>query len=1141
MQRKVLENTKEYQSLLSCIKNEENICVQGVHGTLKTHIIEKLYEDFSCPYIIITYNEIEARKIHESLEELNAHNLLVKDVSFFNAYAHSQDIRHKRTEVINSIIRSKNPIVVTSIENLFFRYIPKAIYQDFIIDIQVDDLIDIDDLSSKLAEAGYEKRSQVNEKGEFSVRGYIIDIFSLNNPYPIRIELFDDVIESIRYFNPEDQKSVEMIEYATVYPAREFIITDNERLSAIEKLSKYKGLEDITSLIESGIYREFLEKYYNFFFEKPYSFFDYFDHPKIILHEPKNIEDAATSFIKDFSEKYLYYLKSNTLDIKDYIYSYDDIYYLIKKYNYIAFTDFKKRIDIPVDEIVEIKSRESITYYGNIKELLVDLNRNLYSGYKILIAFSREDRIKKFKDLLLENGIHLSDEIQSSAVTLIHKDIKKGYELKTSKFILLTENEIFGIQKRKSRPKKIKDGKKIKAFTDLNIGDYIVHENYGIGKYIGIDKLTVDDVEKDYLKIKYRNDDFLYIPIDQMDLIQKYIGKEIKSVKLSKLNGKEWARSKSKAQKSIEDITDELLALYAKRSVQKGFMYSKDTKWQIEFEEMFPYEETEDQLKCIREIKEDMESDRPMDRLLCGDVGFGKTEVALRAVFKAVMDGKQVVFLVPTTILAQQHYNTMVSRFSKYPVSVEMLSRFRTKKQQDKIIEDLRTGVLDVVVGTHRVLNKNIVYKDLGLIVIDEEQRFGVKHKEKLKALKENIDVLTLTATPIPRTLHMSLVGIRDMSVIEDPPEDRYPIQTYVVESDDNLISEAIKIELNRSGQVYYVHNRVEDIDVVAEKIRNLVPRAKVISAHGQMSERMLENIMIDFMEHKFDVLVSTTIIETGLDISNANTIIIDDSDKMGLSQLYQLKGRIGRSNRLSYAYLLYQKNKVLTEIASKRLRAIRDFTELGAGFKIAMRDLEIRGGGNLLGKSQHGHISDIGYELYVEMLEREINRIKGIKQDIPKEITINFSVSAYIPDSYVEDENYKLELYKKISSIRGDADFNSIKKEMEDRYGRLPSSVVNLLNIGLIKAYCKILDMISASDRKKYAIFELESDTLDTELIGMIGKKYPNAVKFDFSKKPILKFLYTKTDLIKEKRFIEAKEFLKNIINLMKEENDEK
>ncbi len=706
------------------------------------------------------------------------------------------------------------------------------------------------------------------------------------------------------------------------------------------------------------------------------------------------------------------------------------------------------------------------TFNAKLDVLVEELNRLKYNGFKIILATNTLERAKKLSKDLLDLGLETTVsrkrdiEIKSSQIVITPAQISSGFQYKSIKFVVITDNEMIGVHKRvsKTKNKKKKKGQKIESFLDLNVGDYVVHENSGIGRYTGIDQITVNGIKKDYMKIIYQGGDNLYVPIDQMDKVQKYIGSDVEKVKLNKLGSSEWTRAKAKVKKEIEDMTKDLIELYAKREKVKGYKYSKDTPWQQEFESLFPHEETDDQLKAIKETKKDMESDKVMDRLICGDVGYGKTEVAIRAVFKACMDQKQVAVLVPTTILAQQHYNTFKERFENYPIRVEVLSRFKSPKQQKEIISDAKKGLVDVLIGTHRIVSKDINLPNLGLVVIDEEQRFGVKHKESLKQIKSTVDVLTLSATPIPRTLHMSLSGIRDMSVIEEPPQERHPVITYVTESKESVIQDEIERELARGGQVFFVYNRVEHIEEMASKIKRLVPDANVAVAHGRMTSKMLEDIILGFLNKEYDVLVCTTIIETGMDISNANTMIVYDADKMGLAQLYQLRGRVGRSSRQGYAYLMYEKDKVLSEIAEKRLKAIREFTEFGSGFKIAMRDLEIRGAGNILGSQQHGHMAVIGYDLYVKMLNDAIKKVKGepIVEEI--DVEIDLSVNAYIPDTYIPDELTKIEMYKKIASIENKEDMLEVEEELEDRFSDLPKSVQTLLKISYIKSLCKIM-----------------------------------------------------------------------------------
>lgn len=1153
----VIRKTREYTELKNALmKKVSPICIQGVFETLSSHVMASVLDDLQSQSLIVTQTNSEAQKFVEDLQPLLEDRIVYlpsKELVFFDAYAHNKQIKRDRAKVIEKILTEDDAVVVTSIENLLNNHMPKELFLEKGYSLEVGGVIDISDLESKLILGGYEKVSMVDQRGQFSRRGSIIDIFSGEDP--IRLELFDDEIDSLRTFDPETQKSIDRIEKICVYPCDEVVLSEEIFEYAIENFKKLKSsnktlnekIDFIVEQLEQGIYREEFDKYHAYFYKTQVSLLDYFKKDAIVfLHGPDRIREKARAFVDDFYERYKTYLeKEDSLtDVLKMIVNYETCVLNIKKHLAVLVTNLRKRIeDYSLEQIIEFKSREAVTYHGKMDALASDLKRQLYSGNKVLITVSTAERAERIIKGLEDHGIlaslhkDMNMTIVSSQVVVLIKHERLGYELRSAKYILLTEHELFGVNKRKKTSKKFKDGRAIKSFRDLNPGDYVVHENHGIGKYLGMEQLIVENTKRDYLKISYKNDDFLYIPIDQMNLVQKYIGGDAKTVRVNKLSSTEWQKAKRQAKKNIEDMTDELLQLYAERHKSTGFAFSPDNDWQRQFEDMFPYEETNDQLKCITEIKKDMMSTSVMDRLLCGDVGYGKTEVALRAVFKAVMDGKQVVILVPTTILAQQHFNTMITRFSKYPMRIEMLSRFRTKKEQEDTIENIRTGVTDIVVGTHRVLSKDITFKNLGLLVVDEEQRFGVKHKERIKHLKKNVDILTLTATPIPRTLHMSLVGIRDMSVIEDPPEERYPVQTYVVESDPILIKDVLERELDRGGQTYYVHNRVEDIDLVAGKIQALVPEARVVYAHGQMSERKLEQIMLSFMNHDYDILVCTTIIETGLDIANANTIIIDDADKMGLSQLYQLKGRVGRSNRLAYAYLTYKKDKVLSEVAEKRLKAIKEFTELGAGFKIAMRDLEIRGAGNLLGSQQSGHIAAIGYDLYCKMLEIEVSKVKGnpIQEDF--EVMIDFKISAFLPEKYVTDQQYKLELYKKISSIRDQNDQFLIEEEIEDRFGSIPTVVYNLLSVSLIKGLAQSLKIKSVTDYKDRCVLEFgQGDDLDLEFILKLPVIFNRQVTTDFKKTPNLVFRYSKRDLVNEKRIKELEAFLLKIDNMQRE-----
>ena len=1077
-----LQNSKEYKDIINCINNNKgSLLINGLLAVQKPHIAYSMYRDLNRQTIFITNSDLEAKKVYDDLSfymKDKVEYIGFQDILFYHLDAKDRSEEAKRLKVLLKLAKGENIILVTSIEAVMRKYIPKEILLENIYTYKIGDVINLEKLSETLVNLGYERVSKIEGFGQFSIRGGIVDIFSLEYNNPIRMELFDDEIDSIRTFDVFSQMSIEKIKKFSISPSREFIYP--EELDKIVKNLK-KEINDNTDddaksnidKINSRIYFEGLENYIDYIYpEENKSIFTYLNKDAIIFtQDVTRLKEKCENYFEEFKENYKLNLERG-LALKGQgklIYTYNDLSYLMEDKSILLNTLLTRQInEFNIKRIINFDSREIPTYNGKLELLAEDLNRLKYNGNKVVIVTATLERAKKLSKDLLELNIETivsksrDIEIKSSQIIIVPGNISRGFEYKSIKFVVITDNEIIGVQKRTSSSKKKKNknknGTKIDSFLDLNVGDYVVHENSGIGRYNGIEQIVVNNIKKDYIKIIYQGGDNLYVPIDQMDKVQKYIGADVEKVKLNKLGTSEWTRAKAKVQREIEDMTKDLIELYAKREKVKGFKFSKDTLWQKEFEDLFPHEETEDQLKAIKETKKDMESTKVMDRLVCGDVGYGKTEVAIRAIFKACMDNKQVAVLVPTTILAQQHYNTFKERFEKYPIRVEVLSRFKTPKQQKQIIEDAKKGLVDILIGTHRIVSKDIELPKLGLVVIDEEQRFGVKHKESLKKIKNTVDVLTLSATPIPRTLHMSLSGIRDMSVIEDPPQERHPVITYVTEAKESIIQDEVEREIARGGQVFFVYNRVEGIEKMAARVQELVPDARVAVAHGRMTPKVLENIILDFLNKEYDVLVCTTIVETGMDISNANTMIIYDADKMGLAQLYQLRGRVGRSSRQGYAYLMYEKDKVLSEVAEKRLKAIKEFTEFGSGFKIAMRDLEIRGAGNILGSQQHGHMAVIGYDLYVKMLNDAIRKVKGelIVEDV--EVEIDLSVNAYIPDYYIDDELIKLEMYKKIACIENKEDLAEVKYELEDRFSDIPRPVETLLNIAYIKSLCKKL-----------------------------------------------------------------------------------
>ena len=1075
-----LQNSKEYKDVINCINNNKgSLLVNGLLTVQKPHIAYSIFKDLSRQMVLVASSDLEAKKVYDDLSfymKDKVEYLGYQDIYFYHLDAKDRNEEAKKLKVLLKLAKGEDMILITSVEAMLKKYTPRDILLENIFNYKVGDTVNLEELTGKLVNLGYERVSKIEGFGQFSIRGGIVDIFSLEYTNPIRMELFDDEVDSIRTFDVFTQKSIDKIKAFSITPSREFIYPEkiDEAISRIKNdVSKHTNEDMLQSIdkISSKTYFEGVENYIDYVYtDENKSLFTYLkDDAIIFVNDITRVKERCENYINEFKDNYRLNLERG-LALKNQgnlLYHYSDLEFIVGDKKLVLNTLLPKSInDFNVKSIVNFEAREIPTFNAKVDILAEELNRLKYNGYKIILATNTLERAKKLNSELLDLGLEstISEnrdmEIKSSQIIVIPARISSGFEYKSIKFAVITDNEMIGVHKRvsSSKSKKAKRGKKIDSFLDLNIGDYVVHENSGVGRYTGIEQMTVNSIKKDYMKIVYQGGDNLYVPIDQMDKVQKYVGVEDEKVKLNKLGTNEWTKAKAKVKKEIEDMTKDLIELYAKREQIKGYKFSEDTPWQSEFESLFPHQETDDQLRAIEDTKKDMESDKVMDRLVCGDVGYGKTEVAIRGVFKACMDQKQVAVLVPTTILAQQHYNTFKERFENYPIRVEVLSRFKTPKQQSQIIEDAKKGLVDVLIGTHRIVSKDISLPNLGLVVIDEEQRFGVRHKEALKKIKSNIDVLTLSATPIPRTLHMSLSGIRDMSVIEEPPQERHPVITYVTEAKESIIQDEIERELGRGGQVFFIYNRVERIDEMASMIQKLVPEARVAVAHGRMTSKALENIILGFLNKKFDVLVCTTIVETGMDISNANTMIIYDADKMGLAQLYQLRGRVGRSTRQGYAYLMYEKDKVLTEVAEKRLKAIREFTEFGSGFKIAMRDLEIRGAGNIVGSQQHGHMAVIGYDLYVKMLNEAISKFKGEFSNEAIDVEIDLSVNAYIPDSYISDELIKIEMYKKIASIETKEDMKEVQEELEDRFSDMPKSVQCLLRIGYIKSLCKRL-----------------------------------------------------------------------------------
>ena len=1116
MENPLLE-LQEYDNLVQALKSGKGpLQVTGTLDSQKVHLMYELGEASAFSWkLVVTYDDTRAKEIYDDLRSFTSRVWLypAKDLLFYSADIHGNLMARQRIAVLRRLMEDREGVVVTTMDGLMDHLLPLKYLREQSITVESGQVIDLDAWKERLIAMGYERVAQVDGMGQFSIRGGIVDIFPLTEEVPVRIELWDDEVDSIRTFDLESQRSVEQLENITIYPAAEVVLSGDQLAAGIRRLEKEektyeKALREqhkpeeahrihtIIGELRSGLDEGWriggLDAYIRYFCPDTVSFLEYFPQGEsvIFLDEPARLKEKGETVELEFRESMVHRLEKGYLlpGQTELLYPAAEILARMQKPYAVMLTGLDQKLPgMKVNQKFSIDVKNVNSYQNSFEILIKDLTRWKKEGYRVILLSASRTRASRLASDLREydlraycpdgregesgnaggEGAGSADtgnpgavntsvrKVRPGEILVTYGNLHRGFEYPLLKFVFITEGDMFGVEKKRKRRKKTNyQGKAIQSFTELSVGDYVVHEEHGLGIYKGIEKVERDKVIKDYIKIEYGDGGNLYLPATRLESIQKYAGAEAKKPKLNKLGGTEWNKTKTRVRGAVQEIAKDLVKLYAARQEKAGFQYGTDTVWQREFEELFPYDETDDQMDAIDAVKTDMESRRIMDRLICGDVGYGKTEVALRAAFKAVQDSKQVVYLVPTTILAQQHYNTFVQRMKDFPVRVDMLSRFCTPARQKRTLEDLRKGMVDIVIGTHRVLSKDMQFKDLGLLIIDEEQRFGVAHKEKIKHLKENVDVLTLTATPIPRTLHMSLAGIRDMSVLEEPPVDRTPIQTYVMEYNEEMVREAINRELARNGQVYYVYNRVTDIDEVAGRVQALVPDAVVTFAHGQMREHELERIMADFINGEIDVLVSTTIIETGLDIPNANTMIIHDADRMGLSQLYQLRGRVGRSNRTSYAFLMYKRDKLLREEAEKRLQAIREFTELGSGIKIAMRDLEIRGAGNVLGAEQHGHMEAVGYDLYCKMLNQAVLALKGetLEED-SYDTVVECDIDAYIPGRYIKNEYQKLDIYKRISAIETEEEYMDMQDELMDRFGDIPRSVENLLKIASIRA----------------------------------------------------------------------------------------
>lgn len=1129
----ILDRLAEYQTVLSAVqKNGSKIMVSGITESARAHFISELLSETEKMGLVVVSNMLDARSLAEDLSlEFGREHVLIyapKDYIFHSIEASDMQVIHQRLNTLRKIRTRETPlVVVTTIEALMQYTLPADLWDKVTFVFRPGDRYDLKDLAQQLALMGYKRCDTVEGVGQFSIRGGILDIYSPAGEQPLRVEFFDDEVDTVRCFDPETQRSEPLIDEVEIICCREAVYDEVAAENAATELEKVKHL-NLSSNVQQDIeafrqqhYFPAVDKYIPLLYQQLPTLFSYFSAEDVIfLDYPNGLFDRCDSLYKEFLEQITELVEHNKMPTFEGSYLLDShaVSKLLKSKTVICTSGINAQNEyIRPTCSVNITARNLQAYQGNMNLILEDMTYWYGKHYAVDVLVGTQQRAQTFAQTLLENGISSTfsnDGTPAAAgqVVLHEGSYTRGFEYPLLGHVFISSRELFGGQRKKVRKRKMK-GERIRSYQDLEEGDYVVHQVHGIGRYLGINRIEVDGKIKDYLKIVYQGNDILYVPATQLDSINKYLGADATGVKLNKMGGADFAKAKARVQKNAEDIAKQLVELYAQRQTAKGFAFSPDTDWQNAFEQSFEYEETEDQLSCIQDIKRDMELPKPMDRLLCGDVGFGKTEVAIRAAFKAIMDDKQVAYLVPTTILAQQQYNTFQQRMKDYPVQIEMLCRFRTPKQQKEIVQKVKNGSINIIIGTHRLLQKDVAFRDLGLLIIDEEQRFGVKDKEKIKALKQNIDVLTLTATPIPRTLHMAMIGIRDMSVISNPPENRHPVQTFILEYDRDVLREAIQKELGRGGQVYYVHNRVEGIERIAEEISKMVPEARIAVGHGKMSERELEEIMMETLAGEIDILVCTTIIETGLDIPNINTIIIENADCMGLAQLYQLRGRVGRSTRLAYCYLTYRKDKALQEVAVKRLMAIKEFTEFGSGFKIAMRDLEIRGAGNLLGAQQHGAMEAVGYDMYCNLLQKAIARQQGKLVEEEIITSIELSVNAYIPDDFIESHALRIELYKRIASVTTLQDARDVTDEVIDRFGEPPIPVTNLIRIALLKhqaSTCGISDIIQKNGR---LLFYLTPHcTLQPEKIKELAKQHLGKLLYSNGEKPYLTYLLENT-----------------------------
>ena len=1178
-----LKQTDKFAELLHEIENKKTpINISGLVFVGKSQIISAIKQEQKNPICVVTYNELQAKELMKDLKFYTdrVEYFGKKEVASYDYVSGSKDLPFERIEVLNKIYSHKVDIVVTTIEALMQTMLPKEVLYRNVISFNVGNMFEctrfkgkksLTNLKQLLLLIGYERNDLVEGKGQFSIRGGIVDI-GVSENMGVRIEFWGDEVDSIRYFNYSSQRTVEMTDRVTILPAHEYILEYDDEDEKIPEYSKI--ISEVTDRIkekygtecsqidietmQNGEYTSKIDKYFNEFYTSNESFLEYLtenclliidENAKVrqrienIIIENNNLINSLTEkerFIPEAIEnvsKFDIQAWSNIFEEKQVIYLAENNGNLINKieFHYRQLNFFKSETEILIGEIKK--------WISDKKEIIV-LAGSTENIERIRILLEENDIVPNEVQKNAKGIVGLNEEygkVVQGSILISTGSLSSGFEAYDMNLVVINMSDVFENKAGKKRTNvAFKQGEKV-VFADLVPGDYVVHRIHGIGQFVGVNTIKADGVIKDYIKIKYRNDDMLYVTTSGLDNVRKYIGGGDSAPRLNRLGSKEWSNIKSKVKKNLKEVAKDLIELYAKRQKIKGFAFSKDTEWQSQFEAEFPYQETDDQLRCIEEVKKDMELARPMDRLLCGDVGYGKTEVAIRAAFKAVMDHKQVAYLVPTTVLANQQYESFKKRMENFAITVELLNRFRTKKEQEQTIKKLKLGEVDVVIGTHRLLSQDVEFRDLGLLIIDEEHRFGVKDKEKIKKLKTNVDVLTMTATPIPRTLHMSILGVRDMSVIYEPPQNRRPVQTYVLEYDKEVIKEAITKELERSGQVFYLYNNVENIAKKAIELSELVQEAKVEFAHGKMTGKEIEDIMEKFVNGEINVLVCTTILESGIDIPNANTIIVENADRLGLAQLYQIRGRVGRSDKQAYAYITYKRDKLLSEIADKRLKAIREFTEFGSGFKIAMRDLEIRGAGSMLGEIQHGHMEQVGYDTYCNLLDQVVKEMQGIEVEDEQEIQIDINISSYIPDEYINNSSQKIEVYQNIALCRSEEDIQNVIDEIIDRYGIMPKELENLIEVARIKELCARAGVIKVAEKKnmyanvKNIVFYYDKNKYNPEIVSSLINKYGNNIKFSTGIEP---YITLRSDNLKDEELVDGiKEFLRaNVETIVKE-----